>query len=125
MQNLNKQNNPNYNQFYTPTANQYLYNKSKDIFQNSQNNNSRAFSPNSNKKNNNQDYPYMNKQEMPLKNSSKLNIQPQRNPQSYQNYQYNHNVSDKPSSPNYFSPIPKQMPENINLQNFNLESKKK
>jgi len=124
MQNLNRQNNSNYNQLYTPSTNQYLYNKSKDIFQNSQNNNTRSFSPNSNKKNNTQDYHYMNKQEMPLKNSTKQNNQQQRNPQTYQNYQYQQNISDKSSSPNYFSPIPKQMPENINLQNFNIESKK-
>ena len=124
MQNLNRQNNSNYNQLYTPSTNQYLYNKSKDIFQNSQNNNTRSFSPNSNKKNNTQDYHYMNKQEMPLKHSTKQNIQQQINPQTYQNYQYQQNISDKSSSPNYFSPIPKQMPENINLQNFNIESKK-
>ena len=124
MKNLNRQNNSNYNQFYSPQNYQYLYNKSKDNIKNKQNNNIRAFSPNFSKKNNNQDYSYMNKQEMPLKNSNKQIIQLQRNPQTFQNYPYKQNISDKPNSQNYFSPIPKQIPENINLHNFNTETKK-
>ena len=72
MQNLNKQNNLNYNQYYSPSTNQYLYNKNQDILQKSSNNNTRAFSPDSNKENNKQintqKYSYLNKQDIPLKN---------------------------------------------------------
>ena len=123
MQNLNRLNNPNYNQLYTPSMNSHLLDKNKEIFQISKNNNIRAFSPN-NKKINNQEYTYLNKKEMPLKNSNKPNIQAQRNHQSFQKYPYKPNKPELPNTQNYFSPIPKQIPEKINLNNYNLESTK-
>ena len=125
----NRQNNFVYNQYYTSSLNQYLYNKNKDPFPNSsKNNNIRTFSPNQNKTENKQtnsrDYTYLNKQEMPLKNSNKQNIQAQRSPQSYQNLTYKENVLNPSSTQNYFSPNPNQVPEKINLNGLNTESKK-
>ena len=81
----NRQNNFNYNQYYTPSMNnQYLYNKNKENILNQPNNNTRAFSPNPNKAENKQintrNYTYLNKQEIPLKNSNKQNIPNQRSP---------------------------------------------
>ena len=129
MQNLNKQNNLNYNQYYSPSTNQYLYNKNQDILQKSSNNNTRAFSPDSYKENNKQintqKYSYLNKQDIPLKNSNQTNIQIQRNPPSFKNnWQNKENISNSPNSQNYFSPIPKQIPENININNYNADPKK-
>ena len=129
MQNLNKQNNLNYNQYYSPSTNQYLYNKNQDILQKSSNNNTRAFSPDSNKENNKQintqKYSYLNKQDIALKNSNQTNIQIQRNPPSFKNnWQNKENISNPPNSQNYFSPIPKQIPENININNYNADPKK-
>ena len=122
MQNLNRQNIQNYNQIYSPQSNQYIYNKDIDFFQNSQNSKARAFSPYSNKKNNFVGYSYLNKQEVPLKNSNKYNIQIQSNPKSVQNYPYKQIISVQNSSQSYFSPISKQSPENVNLHNLNSEN---
>ena len=123
MQNLIRQNNSNYNQYYTPSMNQYPTNKNKENFYNLSNNNTRAFSPNINQKENkyvnSKEYSYLNNKEIPLKNSNKLNIQAQRNPHSYQEQSYKQNFPDSSNSQNYFSPIPKQIPENINLNYIN------
>ena len=124
MQNLKKQNFQMYNHFYTNQENQYLFNKNKDIFQNPQNNKSRAFSPNVENKTTNKEYSYLNKKEIPLKNSDKQNLLSQNNKQTFQNYSNKQNISPQSNPQNYFSPIPKKMPENINLQNYNYLTNK-
>ena len=127
MQNLMRQNNLNYNQYYTPSMNQYQNNKNKENFYNTSNNNTRGFSQNSNQRENkyvnSKEYSYLNNKEIPLKNTNKLNIQAQRNPHSYQEQSYKQNLPDSSNSQNYFSPIPKQIPENINLNYINSEIK--
>ena len=122
-----RQNNLNYNQYYTPSMNQYQNNKNKENFYNTSNNNTRGFSQNSNQRENkyvnSKEYSYLNNKEIPLKNTNKLNIQAQRNPHSYQEQSYKQNLPDSSNSQNYFSPIPKQIPENINLNYINSEIK--
>ena len=124
----NRQNNFNYNQYYTPSMNnQYLYNKNKENMLNQPNNNTRAFSPNPNKTENKQintrNYTYLNKQEIPLKNSNKQNIPNQRSPQPYSNIAYKENISTPSNTKNYFSPNPNQTTEKVNLNEFNTETK--
>ena len=123
----NRQNNINYNQYYTPSMNKYSYNKNKETFPNPPNNNIRSFSSNQtridNKQINSRNYTYLNKQDNPLKNSNKQNIPNPRSPQPYSNLSYKENISAPSNSKNYFSPNPNQIPEKINLNGFKSESK--
>jgi RNA polymerase II subunit A small phosphatase-like protein len=107
--------------------NKYSYNKNKETFPNPPNNNIRSFSSNAtridNKQINSRNYTYLNKQDNPLKNSNKQNIQNPRSPQPYSNLSYKENISAPSNSKNYFSPNPNQIPEKINLNGFKSESK--
>ena len=124
MQNFMRQNFQLYNHYYPNQENQYLNHENKDNFQNYQDRKTRALSPNLDKKINNQEYSYLNKKEIPLKNSNKQNLPPTKNQESYQAYPYKQNISSQSNTLNYFSPIPKQMPENINIHNYNFTANK-